>query len=61
MIVFTFYFPNYSFEVALPPKDSNYDKRHRAVTPNPTPTIILCLTFFWFVQGLESGKENKKS
>jgi len=33
--------------------------RHRAVTPNPTPTIILRLALFGSEQGLESRKDKK--
>jgi len=33
--------------------------RHRAVTPNPTATIIVCLALFCSEQGLESGKTKR--
>jgi hypothetical protein len=33
--------------------------KHRAETPNPTPTTILCLPFLWSEQCLESGRKKK--
>jgi len=34
--------------------------KHRAVIPNPTPTIIVCLALLCSEQGLESGRDKKK-